>query len=313
MIKTDKLSEIQKFLESKRGYLKWGDKRLAKMLKCKIGDIIEVKRNIKEEVEVAPPVYLPNILVLDIETAPLKAFVWSRWKQNIYLDQTISEWFMLTWSAKWLGSPEVMSEKLTGVEALEENDKRIVTKLWNLLNDADIVIAHNGDKFDIPKINSRCIINELPPASFYQQIDTKKIASKQFGFSSNKLDALATYFGFPNKIKTEMQLWVDCVNGSDVALENMRVYNDEDVIILEKVYMRLRPYIKNHPNVTLYDDVADPNRCPTCGGGDLQPEDYYYTTVGQFQVLRCPSCGALSRNRKALKRGVVTANLSLGR
>jgi rubredoxin len=312
MIKTSKLDQIQLFLENNRGYLKWGKDKLAKKLNCKPGDIIEVRRKIYNGDKVNF-IHLPNILILDIETAPLKAFVWRRWKQDIHLDQTISEWYMLTWSAKWLGDDKVMSARLTGEESLKENDERIVKELWDLINDADIVIAHNGDKFDIPKINSRFIINNLPPTSFYQQIDTKKVAAKQFGFSSNKLDALATYFNIPNKIKTDMELWVDCVNGSDEALKKMEIYNIEDVNILEKVYLRLRGYIKNHPNVTLYDDVSDPNRCPTCGSSKKQEEDYYYTTVGQFQVYRCLSCGALYRSRKAVKRGVVTANLSLGR
>ena len=118
-------------------------------------------------VEEVDEVYLPNILILDVETAPLRGFIWQLWKQNVNIDQIISEWFMLTWSAKWLHNPNIMSAKLTPEEALEENDKRIITELWNVLNDADIVIAHNGDQFDIPKIKTRFLLHGLPPTTFY--------------------------------------------------------------------------------------------------------------------------------------------------
>jgi hypothetical protein len=91
----------------------------------------------------------------------------------------------------------------------------------------------------------------------------------------------------------------------------MSIYNNQDVVLLEKVYLKLRPYIKNHPNVTLYDDKHG-NRCPSCGGKHLHKEDYFYTHVNKFPVYRCQSCGALSRDRKAVKREVIT-NVSLSK
>jgi len=322
----NKIVEAKEFLEKHPGYVKWGCQKLAnkfdinkedvkriKKLLEKITDFINEVDNVASVEELPHTIQMPNILILDIETAPIKASVWGLWNQNIYIDQIISDWFMLTWSAKWLNSPNVMSNKLTSTEALNEDDSRIVKNLWNLLNDADIVIAHNGEKFDIPKIKARCLIHNLPPTSFYQQIDTLKVARKEFGFSSNKLDHLAKQLGVGCKIKTTFELWTKCVNGDENALSEMSTYNDEDVRVLERVYMKLRPYIKNHPNVTLFDDVVTAHRCPTCGGVHLVEEDYYYTTVGQFQVYRCTDCKALSRGRKALKRGIITANLSLGK
>jgi len=322
----NKIVEAKEFLEKHPGYVKWGCQKLAnkfdinkedvkriKKLLERITDIINETDNTASVEELPHVIQMPDILILDIETAPIKAYVWRLWKQDVYIDQIVSDWFMLTWSAKWLNDNNTISAKLTPEEALEENDKRIVTKLWHLLNEADIVIAHNGNSFDIPKVKTRFILHGLPPTTPYQQIDTKLIAAKEFGFSSNKLDYLGQMFGLGQKIHTEFSLWTRCLQGDPEALEEMRVYNVQDVILLEKVYMKLRPYIKNHPNVTLFDDIATAHRCPTCGGIHLIEEDYYYTTVGQFQVYRCGDCKALSRGRKALKRGIITANLSLGK
>lgn len=320
--------EVIQFLTKNPGYLKWGKEKLASKLDCTVEDIDAAKARIKldkgweslEESELDVPlnidtqeeISMPNILILDIETSPLKAYVWRLWKQDIYLDQLISEWFCLSWSAKWLNHPETMSEVLDPEEVKNEDDGRIIKKLWNVLNDADIVICHNGNSFDIPRVRTRFLLNGLPPTSFYHQIDTKLIAAKEFGFSSNKLDSLLKHFNLPLKKSTDFKLWKDCMDGKEEALKYMEEYNRYDVEGLEQVYLVLRPWIKNHPNVTLYDDRL-PNRCPSCGGNILHKEDFYYTTVGKFQVYRCQKCGALSRDRKAIKRGVVTANLSLGK
>lgn len=333
-----RLTQVVDFLESHPGYIKWGSRKLAdklgvtkdeiKAVKTLIGvntnsreDYIRftedcrragivVEETVQEE-ELPEVIGLPKILILDIETAPVKAFVWRLWKQDVYIDQIISDWFMLTWSAKWLNSDGTYSEKLTPKEALEENDGRIIGGLWELLNEADIVIAHNGNSFDIPKIKSRFILHGLPPTTPYKQIDTKVIAAKEFGFSSNKLDYLGQMFGLGQKIHTEFSLWTRCLQGDPAALEEMRIYNVQDVQLLEKIYLKLRPYIKGHPNVTLYGG-STAGRCPSCGENHLEEEAYTYTSVNKFKVYRCPDCGALSRDRKSVK-GVKAANVSLSR
>ena len=172
--------------------------------------------------------------------------------------------------------------------------------MWTLLDEADIVIGHNSIKFDIPKINSRFILNGLNPPSSYTQIDTLHVSSKTFGFSSNKLDALAKYFNIPTKYSTDFTLWVDCLNGDEAALNRMELYNRHDVEILEEVYFKLRPWIKNHPNTSLYFE-DDKMRCTSCGSTNVHELDgkYYYTSVGAYKIYRC-ECGALSRGRKSV-------------
>jgi DNA polymerase elongation subunit (family B) len=216
---------------------------------------------------------------------------------------------MLTWSAKWLYGTNIMKDKITPHEVKRFNDYRIVKSLWDLVNEADIVIAHYGDNFDIPILNSRAIINGLPPFSIVNTIDTKKVASKQFRFPSNKLDALGEYFGVGKKIKTDFSLWKRCLNGEQSAIDEMSIYNDHDVVLLEEVYLKLRPYIKSHPNVGLYLE-SDVPVCASCGNNHLHIEGNYYTNTGRYTVYRC-ECGSMSRVRtdsysKELKRQLLT-------
>lgn len=240
-----------------------------------------------------------KILFLDIETAPLRAYSWGLWNQNIYLDQIISNFFIISWAAKWQHEEEAFGLVLTPNEILKENDKNILIPLHELLDEADIVVAHYGDKFDIPKINSRFVVHGLTPPSPYKQIDTKKIAKGVFGFSSNKLEALARQFGFEGKYDTDMKLWVDCMKGDVIALFKMLAYNEQDVIVLEKVYLKLRPYAKGHPNLDLYTDEDYP-ACPNCGSASINivPNKYFYTQAVRYKIYRCDDCGALSREKK---------------
>lgn len=254
----------------------------------------------------------PKILIFDIETSPMLAYVWGRFKQFVSLDQTVSEWFMISWSAKWLNNPNVMCDVLTSEEASNEDDSRITRSMWYLFNEADIVLAHNGSRFDVPKLNSRFLLNGLMPPNPYKQIDTLQVARKEFGFSSNKLDALAGYLGIEHKSDTNFNLWKRCLAGEQEALDYMLAYNIKDVEILEKVYLKLRPWIKNHPNISLYLENED-ETCPHCGSINVADTGTFsYTNVSKFSNVRCLDCKGLARRRtsdypKEIRKSIVVS------
>lgn len=235
---------------------------------------------------------------MDIETTPMKAWIWKRWKENIYLDQTLQEWFMLSWSAKWLGEEEAFGYVLHPDEVEQEDDSRLLIALHKVLDEADIVVAHNGNKFDIPRINTRFILNSLTPPSPYKQIDTYDVARKQFGFSSNSLDAIATFFGIDNKDPHDFELWKECMEGNQDSLIRLLKYNIKDVLILEKIYLKLRPWIKNHPNVNVITNSMV-NVCTHCGSSNIEkiPDSSYNTQAFKYPVYRCKDCGAIFRSK----------------
>lgn len=286
-------------------YLDMGNGKLSKVWKCSVEEVKAIKEEAKRRgatyhrVRNKPKkkAVLPKVLIFDIETAPMKAYVWQRWKENVYLDQTISEWFVLSWSAKWLYSDEIMSATLSPEEAILENDERIVKSLWELFDEATVVVGHNISGYDVPKMNSRFIVYGLNPPTPYFKVDTYEVAKRNFGFSSNKLDALATYFGIDTKLETSFELWKDCLEGKEGALKYMAEYNRKDVEITEAVYLRLRPYMKSHPNISL---LTDRNCCCKCGSEKLKllKDKYYYTSVSKYPLYQCSSCGTIVRGRK---------------
>lgn len=240
-----------------------------------------------------------KVLVLDIETAPIMAYTWGIWNQNIQPSNIHSDWFCLTWAAKWLFEDKVYSAKLTSKEAINQDDSRIIKGIWKLLNEADIVIAHNGQKFDLPKLNSRFIVNQLHPPLPYQQIDTLLHIRRQFGFTSNKLDYVNQLLNLPRKKENDgMPLWINCYKGDTKALSDMLEYNIEDVRILEETYLRIRAWIKPHPNMGLFILDETQSRCPSCGSHELQMQGKEYkTTANSYEQFRCCNCGSVGRKR----------------
>ena len=243
-----------------------------------------------------------KVLHVDVETAPIQAYVWGLWKNNVGMNQIISDWFMLTWSAKWHGDDVVYGDKLSSSEAIEQDDKRIMYSLWKMLDEADIIVGHNLDKFDRKKINTRFLVHEMSPPSPYRTIDTLKVAKRHFGFSSNRLDYLGKMLGVGRKIDTGgFELWADCMKGKEEALAKMLEYNQQDVILLEDVYNRLAPYHATHPNHGATMEGIDEPVCPKCGSTHLQKRGYAFTNTSRYQRYRCTDCGGWSRGRENIR------------
>lgn len=240
-----------------------------------------------------------KILVLDIETAPIRAYVWNIWNQNVAINQIESDWFCLTWAAKWLFDKKVYSGAVTPEESIKQDDKRIIKSLWALINEADLVIAHNAEKFDLPKINTRFLLHGLTPPLPYQTIDTLKHIRRQFGFTSNKLDYVNKLLNLPRKMEHQgFELWEGCVKGDDKSIKKMLAYNIQDVKILEETYLMIRAWIKPHPNLGLFILDETSSHCPSCGSAELTNEgNHYHTTANVYEVMRCGNCGSTSRKR----------------
>lgn len=241
-----------------------------------------------------------SVLVFDVETAPLLAHVWHPFGDYVGIDQLLHSSFMLTWSAKWYGDDHMMNDRLTGDEALAQDDTRIIESLAELVREADVVIAHNGDRFDIPVLNKRLFLLGLEPLPPITSIDTLKLAKKNFKLARNNLDHIARELGLGGKIKTDFDLWKNAYQGDEDALKEMQTYNDYDVVILEKVFDRMKPYVRRLKRM-----VDGPGfTCPFCGSEDLSKAEKpsgedkpYRTQVSTYQMWQCQNCRKFSRSK----------------
>jgi len=242
---------------------------------------------------------LPKILVLDVETTPLLIYTWGIYKPRPNHYDIFQDWHLLSWAAKWLLDDQIFSDVLHPEEAKAHNDARICKSIWKLVNEADIIIAHNGKQFDMKRLNARFMLNGLKPPAPYLIIDTLIESRKIAGHSSHKLDFIGELIQGQGKLVNPRGLWKDCFWGDAEALKHMEKYNKEDVYLLEDVYLFIRPWIKNHPNVGVYM-FADEPRCATCGGKSLYEEGSQASSVGMYRVYRCNECNSLSKERRTM-------------
>ena len=248
---------------------------------------------------------VPKIFLTDVETAPLKAYIWNlktRYVQPGMLDENHKNWWMISWAGKYLLEDEVFGEAVTPAKALLQDDSAAVKSFWNHLNDADIVITHNGKNFDHRIMNMRFLLHGLPPPAPYKVVDTLQVARAKFMFPSYRLSYIAEMLGISEKVKHEgFGMWKKCLEGDPKALSDMLGYNKGDITALEDFYLIIRPWITNHPNVGVYTEAEIPV-CPACGGHELDKiqDSYSTTSVSKFQNLRCGECGFVSKIRKTV-------------
>lgn len=244
-----------------------------------------------------------KVLVLDIETAPMIGYLWSMWQNGTNLSAIESQTYILSWAAKWVGHDTVFADALyynPDYTAGTEDDKRMLEGLWNLIDEADFVVGHNSDQFDLKWIRGRFLLAGMPPTSPTRPIDTLKIVKRNFKFNSNKLEnILQLMYGEGKMDSGGMPTWIGCVKGDAESWENMIEYNKIDVVQTERLYLDIRAWDHLHPSAAMH--VRGEFNCTVCGSWDVEevPNKYVYTNSSKYQLFQC-KCGHNMRGRENL-------------
>ena len=233
-------------------------------------------------------------LLFDVESFPNIGYTWGKWEQNVI--EFIEEKKIVSFAWKWLGETKVDCLALPTFKSYKTNKKSnlsLITELHKLISKADIVVAHNVDNFDDKMANSDFITNGLTPPPPHKTVDTLKVARSKFSFNSNKLDDLAFKLGFGRKVNTGgFSLWKGCMEGNEDSWDKMIEYNKHDVVLLEKVYLKLRPWMTNHPAIALPSSTA---KCSVCSSDNLKRGGYSILKTGKYQRFHCADCGKWDR------------------
>lgn len=243
----------------------------------------------------------PKILFIDIETSPIVAYTWGpKWETNII--EFIEQSQILCFSAKWFNGPQ-RTKGLIDYKGYKKNildDKEIVQDIHSLLDEADIVVTQNGISFDHKVINARLIKHGFMPPSPYKMVDTKVEAKRYLKLPSYGLDDMGEYFDLGRKLSHEgFNLWQKCMAGDKKAWNLMKKYNAQDVLLTEKLYLKIRPFMRSHPNFSVYNDK---NACPKCGSNKVQARGYAVNSTMMYQRAQCMSCGGWFRfGKRVLK------------
>jgi uncharacterized protein YprB with RNaseH-like and TPR domain len=227
-------------------------------------------------------------LFFDIETSPNICYSWRiGYKISLGFENIIDERKIICISYKWEGSDKIHS--LTWDKDL--CDRQMLIDFIEVANQADELIAHNGDRFDIKWIRTRCIYHRIPMFPNYRTLDTLKKAKSGFNFNSNRLDYIAQFLGVGAKVKhSGFDMWKGVMKGDKEALKEMVNYCEGDIIVLEDVFLTMQNYIK--PNT--HNGVLNNNfkySCPTCGSEHTTLVKNNVTAMGTIKrLMSCNDC-----------------------
>lgn len=243
-----------------------------------------------------------RILIFDIETTPTIGYTWAKWQQNV-LD-FVEPSHLLCFAYRWYGEDDihVVSQRqfARSYKRNRKDDRQVVQKLWDLFDEADIIVAHNGDRFDITKVQGRFAVHGMQKPSPFYTVDTKKVAARQWRLHSNSLNDLGKQLGLGVKLQhTGFSLWLGCMAGEDDSWQLMEDYNRQDVELLTELYhmMLTNGWIYNHPPVNSIS--GNQHACPTCGetdGSQFVRRGYKTTGAYTYVQYRCSTCGHYHRS-----------------
>lgn len=236
-----------------------------------------------------------KVLLCDVETRAHEVMAWGLFQQNISINQILRPGSTICAAMKWLGDHP---RKTVFTSEWEDGMEEMVKRIHDMMSEADAIITYNGDKFDVPVLHKEFVLHGLHPPKPSISIDLYKTVKRQFRFASNKLDFVCQQLGLGAKTQHKgMDLWRGVIDGNEKDRKTMKVYNIQDVALLEKLYNKLRPWIATHPSVPLHNGDTEEQACRTCGSHKLQSRGYKHTKTAIYQQFQCQECGSWMRNR----------------
>lgn len=226
------------------------------------------------------PIRKVKRLFADIETSPNIVLAFSAgYGLNINHDSIIFERNVICIGYKWEGEKKVHVLRWDR----DQDDRKMLIDFFKIAEEADEIVAHFGNGFDIPWLRTRCLKHRLNPIPLYKTVDTKALASKYFYFNSNKLDYVSEFLGHGRKLKTDFDLWKRVLMKNDqTALNYMCKYCGVDVLRLEKVFKDIQPYVRprSHAGVMAGRDKWT---CPRTGSTKVIKSKTLVTASGTIQ------------------------------
>lgn len=225
-------------------------------------------------------------LYWDIEMLPGVFYGWSMYSEPF---QQIENTTISMISYRWDGEDEVHSIHLNEKQYNKNirNEKPIIKEFLKVVNQADVMVAHNGDKFDWKKFNFKVAKYNLKPVKKPILVDTLKMVKQEMSADSHRLGDLCREFNLPVKIPLNGG-FTAAFRGYGKYLELVN-YNRQDIICLEMLYNYIKPHCRPKYDVSKLDNK---NRaCSSCGSCDIIKYGKYILATGkQVSRYRCKTC-----------------------
>jgi hypothetical protein len=228
-------------------------------------------------------------LFWDIEVSPNLVLAWRTGFQiDVGWNAIVEERKIICIGYKWEGSSKVTVLRWDKFQ----NDASMLKAFMPIVNEADEIVHHYGDRFDLPWFKTRCLILGFDPLPSYKTVDTKMWASKYFYFNANNLDYIAQVLGVGKKHKTDYDLWKNIVlHKCKRSLDKMCNYCGNDVVMLEKVYHKLRFCVKPQIHAGVLGG-GEKWTCPRDGSKNVTKSKTRVNASGTItHQFKCNDCG----------------------
>lgn len=234
-----------------------------------------------------------KILVIDVETRMGEAYIWRMWEEVRNIEMITKPVTILSWAAKWV------DEEHTFFDSVHRNTREgMLENLWKLLDEAEVVVGWNSNRFDLRHINAEFLEMGFGPPSPYRKVDLQQHLRRQMKFMSNKLDYVAQILGLGRKLEHEgLGLWIKCLAGNKQAWATMEEYNIHDVELTEQVFHKVRAWLP----YTVNQSIEGGHCCPECGNVDLQARGVRRTLTRLYDRWWCSACDTWSQSVSARK------------
>lgn len=180
-----------------------------------------------------------RVLFWDIETSPMEVWTYAI-GQNIAISPSQIEHESKITSIAYMFEGDKFPKYLEWeFKDGEGDDELMLKKFVSVLDTADIVVAQNGDRFDLTTFYWR--LNELklpPPENEIITLDTLKLSRRVFRSPSHKLDYRSKVYGFGGKIKQDMGDCIAVAKGDSKKQKERVRYNIKDVLDLRRLFWR---------------------------------------------------------------------------
>lgn len=244
----------------------------------------------------------PLIVSFDLEVSPATGWFYPpTWETRILKVEERQKLMSFAWQV--VGEKKINSLCLYDMDTYKvdpRNDKLLVKELHKVMSEADILLGQNSDNFDIKMANYFFIMNDLEPVRPTKSIDTKKIAKRYFRFANNTLDNLGEELGVGGKTSVKhADIWTDCfIRGDKKSWKLMNKYCENDVRITTEIYLKMRGFMRSHPNLARLSGEFD--ACPVCNGFNYRIRAYRHTNTGRYHQYSCNDCDAYFSDRQAI-------------
>lgn len=226
----------------------------------------------------------PKILLFDIEATGLNAAFGT----------------ILCIGSKWHGEKQVAVPTILDANKDMLSDKKLVADFAKRWNEADYVVSWYGKRYDEPMIQTKLLRHKLAPLSPKPHLDLWFTARYQFKLHNNRLAAWEQFLGTEHsKTPIDFESWLQAAHGNKAAIAEVVEHCRKDVLVLEEIFDKFRPWIKGQPASQLFG--ADSDVCPSCGSKHVQKRGYKVAATRIYQQYQCNDCGKWFRDAKALK------------